>query len=117
MLDACTIRRRGPVTTDPATGVVTPSWTPVYSGPCKIQDSKGFGAAGTAPQSGEHRFTVQGWQLHLPVAATGPTVGDVVTVTAAAVDPALVGRTYHLGNVFAKTYPTAGRFQLEEVVS
>jgi hypothetical protein len=117
MVDTCVIRRRGPEVTNPDTGVVTPTWTQIYNGPCKLQESAGFGAAGTEPQAGEHKFVLQGWRLHLPIAETGPTDGDVAEVTTAGVDPDLVGRRYRLGGDFAKTFATARRIQVEEVVS
>lgn len=117
MVDTCTITRAGAPVTDATTGVVTPTWTTVYAGPCKLGESKGFGASGTEPEAGEHQYVVQGWNLHLPVAVTAPTTGDVATITAAGLDPGLVGRTYRLANEFAKTFATARRFQVEETTS
>jgi hypothetical protein len=116
MVDACVIRRAGPATTSPSTGVVTPAWTDVYAGPCKVGAGAHAAVAG-APEAGEHAFVVQRYLLHLPVTATAPNEGDLATVTAAALDASLIGRTYRLAGEFAKTYATARRFQVEETIS
>ena len=117
MVDQCTIRRAGVVTTDPVTGVVAPSWTTVYTGPCKVQEAAGFGGAGSAPDAGEHTYTVQRYVLHLPMTVTGPAEGDTVEITAAELDPSLVGRQYRVAQEFAKSYATARRLEVEETTS
>lgn len=117
MVDTCVIRRGATATTNPATGVVTQTWTQVYTGPCKLGESSGFGASGSSPEAGEHEFAVQGWKLHVPMSATAPREGDFATITAAALDPSLVGRVYRLGAEFSKTFATARRFEVEETLS
>lgn len=115
MIDTCVIRRRTGEDTNPDTGAVTAVWDQVYAGPCKV----GAGARAAVPETpeaGEHAFVVQRWLLHLPITVTEPTQGDLVTITAAGLDPALVGRTYRLAAEFAKSFPTARRIQFEETV-
>lgn len=117
MVDQCVIRRRAAATTDPATGVVTPAWTPVYTGPCKVQEASGLGSGSSAPDAGEHVYTVLSYVLQLPIAATAPIEGDVAEITAAALDATLIGRRYRISQEFAKTFATARRLQVEETTS
>lgn len=117
MVDQCVIRRAGPETTDPVTGVVTPTWTDIYEGRCKVQESSGFAATGQSPEAGEHAFSVQRYMLHVPMSVTGAAEGDVATITAATLDPSLVGRVYRLDGEFAKSYATARRFEVEETTA
>jgi hypothetical protein len=114
MVDACEVRRVTGSVTDPDTGAVSPSYSVVYSGPCKMQSTPGA-AAGQSPEAGEHAFIVQALQLHVPVSA-GPIVsGDVVVVTSAVNDAQLAGRTYRVTGEHHKTWATAQRLPIEEV--
>jgi hypothetical protein len=117
MVDACVVRRPGPAATDAVSGVVTPTWTLVYSGPCKVQESAGLGSGSSAPDAGEHAYTVLSYVLHLPVSASGPREGDIAEITAAVLDASLVGRRYRISQEFAKSYATARRLQVEETTS
>lgn len=117
MVDACTVRRAGPAVTDPVTGVVTATWTTVYTGQCKVAESTGFGAGSALPEAGEHAYTVQRYVLHLPASVTAPVEGDVATITAAQLDASLVGREYRIVEEFAKSFATARRFEVEETTS
>lgn len=114
MLDACTMGRPGgaPIT-DPDTGVVTQQLDPVYTGKCGLQQT----LAGAAnPVSGGHKFTVQSSSLSIPVAAGPARVGDIVTITAAAQDPFLAGRTFRVEELLHKTNATAQRLRVSEIV-
>lgn len=116
MLDACTVR---PVTgnaTDSLTGVVSTTYgAPVYSGKCKLQRFRG--AFPSNPQAGEHQWTVAPLELHLPVAGSSAvSTGHVVEVTGS-VDPENVGRVFRVRSGDRKSFQTAIRFALEEVVA
>lgn len=117
MVDACVIRRAGAATTNPTTGAVTPTWIPVYTGACKLQSATGFAAGGQAPEAGEHAYSVQRYVLHLPVTVTDVVEGDVATITAAALDPSLVGRAYRVAGEFAKSFATARRLDVDETTA
>lgn len=117
MVDACVIRRPGPTVTDPQTGVVAATWTDVYAGPCEVQESSGFSAAGSAPDAGEHTYTVQRYVLKVPMTAASLAEGDTVTMTASVLDPSLVGREYRVAQEFAKTFATARRVEVEETTA
>lgn len=117
MVDACVIRRPGPETTHPVSGVVSRTWTEVYAGPCEIQESSGFAAGGSRPDAGEHEYTVQRYVLKVPMVVTGLTAGDTATVTASVLDADLVGRVYRIVEEFSKSFATARRFQVEETTA
>lgn len=115
MLDTCSIVRTtgpaGPI--DPDTGLPTPAPTAqVYAGKCRVQT---YEAHESTPDSGDHVFTVQRYYIHLPVAADVRR-DDQITITAAVLDPALVGRSYRVVGLLHKTYATANRVIVDEIV-
>jgi hypothetical protein len=116
MTDTVTVTRttgaEGPV--DPETGERQPAPTmTVYSGAGKVQT---YEPHESSSESGQHVYTEQRYHLHLPVTAAKVEVKDTVTVTASAMDPQLVGRSYLVAGEFAKTWATARRLLLDEVV-
>lgn len=113
MVDACVVRE--PSTfgeMDPGTGLrpETPGAT-VYTGKCKVQT---FEAHESTPESGDHVYSVQRTQVHLP-ATTEVDVDQIVTITASVLDPNLVGRQFRVAAFLHKTFATANRVQVEEV--
>src|SRR5215470_11396952 len=84
MLDQVLVERRTGETTDPETGRVTPTWTTVYSGPCKVQQAA---ADGSPENVGEATVMASSLVLHLPISATGVTADDRATITTATLDP------------------------------
>lgn len=115
MLDTCSIVRTtgpaGPI--DPDTGLPTPAPTDqVYAGKCRVQT---YEAHESTPDSGDHVFTVQRYYIHLPVAADVRR-DDQITITAAVLDPALIGRSYRVVGLLHKTYATANRVIVDEIV-
>jgi hypothetical protein len=113
MVDACTVHRPGGVYTDP-NGVVAPSLTLVYTGAAKVQQTI---SQASAPEAGGHQYTVQEARVDFPVPAGPFLVGDVVTVTSSDLDPQLTGRKFRVIELFHKSYATAQRTRVEEVVS
>lgn len=114
MLDACTVQRPGGSMTDYDTGVVSPILTSVYTGACKVQQT---GTQSSNPTAGGHSFTVQFSRVDFPVAAGPFLVGDVVTVTASALDAQLVSRKFRVVELFHKSYATAQRTRVEEITA
>ena len=114
MVDKCTIRRQTGSTTDPDTGKVTPTFTPVYSGKCQVQQTI---AQSSNPEAGGHQYTTQDLVLKVPVAVTGIQIGDIVTMTWAELDKELEGRTFRVSDLFHKSFPTSRRLRAEEVLS
>jgi hypothetical protein len=114
MFDACTVDRPGDPTTDPDTGAVTPTLTRIYEGRCKVQQTI---AQSSNPEAGGHSFTVQDTRWDTPVSAGPFEVSDVVTMTAAVLDPQMVGRVYRVVELFHKSGATAQRVRVEEITS
>jgi hypothetical protein len=114
MIDACTITRPGEAVTDPETGDVTNSPIEVYSGPCKVQQTI---SQASNPNAGGHAFTVQDSRVDFPVAAGPLMVDDVVTITASVLDPQLVGSEFRVTELFHKSFATAQRTRVSEVVA
>ena len=112
MLDTCTVGRPGAPVTDPNTGAVTTPLTTIYTGKCKFQQTL---AQSSNPVAGEHQFTVQDVRWDTPVGAGPFLVDDVVTVTAAALDPDLTGKVFRVTDPFHKTGATAQRTRVKEV--
>ena len=117
MTDTCRVRRAGTPTTDPTTGVVTPTWIYPYAtastdGPCRVQESTGS----TDQQvGGVATSNLAGVMVSLPISATGIVPGDQVVIVTAAHDDALPGRVFTVMRVLAKSHATARRLWCEEV--
>ena len=114
MLDSCDVMRPGEPVTDPETGNVTPGETFVYSGPCKVQQTI---SQASNPEAGGHQFTVQDSRVDFPVSAGPLQVNDVVRLTASLLDPQLVGRPFRVDELFHKSFATAQRTRVSEVVA
>lgn len=112
MVDACQITHPGEQVTDRTTGnVYAVPDTVVYEGPCKVQSYQPFEQN---PEAGAHTYTVQRYQVHVPVGAYVPHPGDVVTIVAAALDPHLTGRTYRVVALLHKSLATAYRLAITD---
>ena len=111
MLDTCTVKRVTGVTTDLLTGADVPTYSTIYDGPCKVQT---FEPQERNPEVGGATLTVQRYSVHVPVGAFVPAVGQVVTITDAALDPNLTGRMFRVVALLHKTAATAYRLGVEE---
>lgn len=114
MVDACAITR--PLASagqDETTGREVPATpTAIYTGPCRVQLEN---VEPAHPVAGDRVWTLQKAVISIPAAQTGPVVGDVVTITASALDSSMVGDTYRIRSVAAKTFLTARRMTCERV--
>lgn len=112
MIDACTVEHPTGVTTNDTTGVVTPTWSTVYTGPCRIKQQ----GNGSAADGGEVTVAVLALEVHVPIVGSETVVhGDRVTITSAVNDPALVGRTFQVVAKPIASERTARRLSCEEV--
>lgn len=112
-VDACTIQRLATSTSDPDTGAVVRTYTTIYAGPCKIQNS---GAAFARPADvGQAEVFLTRMELHVPVTAAVAQPDDLLTVTASAHDADMVGRQWHIRGMPDKSWPTAHRYSIELV--
>lgn len=113
LMQDAVIVKRGTSSTDSETGVITPAWTTIYAGPCKVQQA----APATSPSDvGEAAVFVGQLQLHVPVNATtaGIHPDDLAEITACVLDPSLVGATFRVRGPAHKSFATARRFPLVE---
>jgi hypothetical protein len=116
MLDACLIRREDPNSevTDPETGVITPTYTTIYAGKCKIGQAAPISRPATI---GEAFIWLQRMELHLPMSVSTVESDDLVRLTSSTLDPDLLSRTWRVRDLAHKTYLTARRHQIEEQTS
>jgi hypothetical protein len=114
MVDRCTIRPVTATATNPTTGVVSSTLgAAVYTGKCKIQSMKPFR---TSPAAGERVWTIGPDDIHLPVTGTAAVgTGQIVEITSSP-DPANVGRKFRVHSGDRKTFQTAIRLFVEEVL-
>jgi hypothetical protein len=114
MLDTCAVTRPGAPTTDPDTGVVTPTTTTIYTGKCRIRQAV---VMDRPLESGQAQRYVQHSILSVPIASPVLLTDDIVTFTASALTANLVGRTWHVRGVSGDTDATAARYEVIEVTS
>src|SRR5438045_283872 len=86
MVDTCLIRRRTSEATDPDTGVVTPTYTQVYAGKCRVQQQV---PVSRPADIGQDAVWLARLELQLPMSVVGVQSNDLVTITASALDPDL----------------------------
>lgn len=109
MTDTCTIRRKTGETTDPVTAVVTPTWTAVYAGACRLQDSGGTRGGSREETPGQDHQLLVELELQIPIGAAVLEAEDEITLTASAHDPARVGDVLLVRDLAGKTDATALR--------
>lgn len=113
MVDACTIRRVTSQSTG-AGGVVTPTYSTLYTGKCRVQQDK---AQAQQQDPGEAAVLMLRLEIQLPMSVTGLQAEDVVTITASAHDPDLVGRVFIIRDLAHASHKTARRVQVMEKTS
>ena len=117
MVDTCTIVRRGAAVTALDTGAVTyPAQQTIYTGKCRLK----LPVAVARPDlvGGAQEF-LQHPVLSLPATAAGVAnvdIDDLLTLTASALMPLLVGRLFHIRAKPGQTHMTAARFEVMEVM-
>lgn len=110
MVDACTIRRRTGQTGNPDTGVNTTTYATLYTGKCRVQQTRGR----TQPHEvGQDYVLIQRLELQLPLSVTGLKVTDEVTITASR-DPDLIGRVFLVKELAHKTDQSSRRVEVTE---
>lgn len=114
MLDTCTVKRVTGTSTDDNTAAVTPTYSTVYSGLCKLQRPAAAGRRDIAEDS----VAVAPLELHLPISGSaGIQTDDVVTVTASQLDADNVGKVFRIAGPARGTFRTARRLPVTEVTS
>lgn len=113
MVDTCTITRVVSVSTDLDTGVVTPTYSTIYSGKCRLKLSV---AVARPIKVGEAQEFTQHPILSLPATTTGVQIDDILTITASLLMPSLVNRVFHLRAIPGQSHMTAARFEIFEIM-
>lgn len=116
MADACTVGRSTQETAvvNENSGQLIPNpTTAIYSGQCRV---KPLPASNRQVEIGERRIVLQFFIISLPMTAISVAVDDIVTITASALDGALVGRTLRVLDVERGSQITARRLLCEETV-
>lgn len=117
MTDTVILRRpTGATAQDPSTGTTSPTYADLFSSPCKVQ-SRSLGAL--AAEAGGRTATTVRVELHLPLSTGALETFDVAEITAVGPlsDPQLVGRKFTITAPVAKSYATARRYEVKEIVS
>lgn len=113
LTETCTIQRPTGASTNPVTGVVTPTLTTLYAGQaCKVGTSSPTGA-----DLAEAHVVTLSPTITVPVEVTGVVEQDLITITASAGDPELVGRVYRVLGPTHRTWITRRELQAIEVTS
>lgn len=96
-----------------ATGVYVDTSTTVYTGRARVRPN----AADQQSDAGERTALARGYVVSIPIAQTAAQPGDVVTVTAAPWDAALVGVVMTVVGELRGTHVTARRLTCTEVTT
>lgn len=116
LVDACTVQHPTGMSTNPANGVVTPTYATVYTGACRIQAASANWAGPS--DVAEAALRLASFELQLPVVGSeGIEIDDRVTVTACLNDVDLVGRVFTITGASRKSHATTRKLPLLEVLS
>jgi hypothetical protein len=114
MVDTCTIQHPTGETTDPATDVVSPTYSTLYAaGVCRIQQKQPYAERNDAGQNYQLLLRIE---IQLPVRVVGVAPDDVVTVNTSR-DLDLVGRKFAVRDLAHKTDASSRRIQCMEITS
>ncbi|MFB9926321.1 DUF6093 family protein [Amycolatopsis halotolerans] len=113
MPDTCEVVAVTGRTTNPD-GSVSPTYgPPVYAGKCKIQRLRG--SFPQTPIAGEHLWTLESLELHVPVNGTAAISVDHRVRITASIESDNVGRVFRVKSDDRKSLQSAIRLQVEEV--
>lgn len=113
MVDACVIRRPSGETTD-QWGNISPTYTEIYQGKCRVQQQ---GVQAQEQLAGEARLLMVRLEIQLPMTVTGLEPEDQVEIIASAFDPDLPGRVFTIRDLAHGTEKTSRRIGVVERTS
>jgi len=115
MTDTCTVKRETGTSTNTTTGVITPTYAQIYSGPCRLQDAR---ATARPEDAGEARRLMVHRELQLPVTtSTGILADDIVTIVTCINDPDMVGKIFRIREEAGKSEASSRRLGIEGMTS
>lgn len=109
--DSCVVKRFATNVLNQTTGVVEPTYTTIYSGPCLVRPA----SAGEA-QAGQELVATHDFVVSLPYTETAELPKDLVDVTSST-DPYLTGRQFVVTNIPGDTYITDRKLECQDVTS
>ncbi|MET0416384.1 MAG: DUF6093 family protein [Actinoplanes sp.] len=112
MVDTCTIQHVTGENTD-ADGNVTPTYSTVYTGSCRVQQQQPYAERNDAGQAYQLLLRLE---IQLPMSVTGISPDDVVTIVTSR-DADLVGRQFSVRDLAHKTDASSRRVQCMEITS
>ena len=113
MVDTCTIRRVTGQATD-ADGNITPTYTALYSGVCRVQQQQPYAERHDA---GQAYLLLLRLEVQLPMTVVGLQPDDLLTVVTSVMDADLPGRVFVVRDLAHKTDASSRRIQCQEVTS
>lgn len=116
MTDTVAVTYANGTTFDEATGTTVPNYTTRFTSKCKVQTRS---LVARDAEVGGRTATTVTVELHLPVDVPAVEVGDVCEITAvgALSDVQLLGRKFRVVAPVGKSFATARRLDVEEIVS
>lgn len=111
MVDSCRVDRVTGRTENPD-GTVTPVYTVIYDGKCKLQSQNAYPSE---PTAGERQWTTASPEVHLPMTGSGDVRTDDLVTVVSSLDTDSVGRKFRVRSNIRKTFQTAARVLVEEV--
>lgn len=112
MVDTCTVEYVSGTAFNETTGLDEPTYVTRFSSVCKVQARE---LQSSERDAGGAERTLVRLSVHLPISAGAVETDDVLTITAAAYDPQLVGRVFRVLAPVGKSFATARRLEVEEV--
>jgi hypothetical protein len=112
-VDTCTIKRVTGESTD-IDGVITPTYTTLYSGVCRVQQQQPYAERHDA---GQAYLLLLRLEVQLPMTVVGLQPDDILTVVTSLMDPDLPGRVFIVRDLAHKTDASSRRVQCQEKTS
>jgi hypothetical protein len=112
-VDTCTIKRLTGDTTD-IDGVITPTYTTLYTGACRVQQQQPYAER---KDVGQAYLLALRLEVQLPMTVTGLEPDDILTIVTSLMDADLPGREFVVRDLAHKTDATSRRVQCSEITS
>ena len=114
MTDTCTVQRQTSSSMSETTLVVTPVYSTLYTGKCRVREET---AGDLSIDVGQRAGSVRSYTVSVPMSAIAFAPDDLVTITASGLDDAQPAVTLRVLGVTHGSQITARRFRCQEVTS
>lgn len=114
MTDACTVKYQTGTALNETTGLDVPTYTQRFASACKVQARD---LVANDSNVGGHVATTVKLSVHLPVSAGEVSTDELITITASVHDAQLVGRVFRATAPVGKSFATARRVDVSEVIA